>query len=373
MRIERIRVEERHRNDLGDLAELAASITEHGLLHPVVVTQDGRLVAGARRLEAVRSLGWEDVPATFVVKQDDALALLQMERDENTCRKDMTPSERIALGRALEKLEAPNAKARQSEAGREHGRGIASVPANGSYRHRRSNRDTREVVAPAVGMSTATYSRAKQLITAAEGGDERAVKGVAEMDRSGRVTPAYHDWKGRNVRAVPRRSSQRRAERAEQIRDAASQGRNDKEIAAAVGIPVTTVRQIRRDFRIRRGLPTAAERAALIGQLASENHSSYQIAAIVGVSYARVRQLCRDYEIDVPADKSVGRVRRPDATRIVEQTVATLAGLVKGLDALDLAQIDVGDDVQVRQWVISLTESMRALNRFSKQIKEMTQ
>jgi len=44
--------------DLGDLQSLAASIAENGLLHPVVLTSDNKLIAGAPRLEACKALGW---------------------------------------------------------------------------------------------------------------------------------------------------------------------------------------------------------------------------------------------------------------------------------------------------------------------------
>lgn len=40
-------------------------------------------------------------------------ALLEAERDENTCRLDMKPSEKVALGLALEELERPKAEARE--------------------------------------------------------------------------------------------------------------------------------------------------------------------------------------------------------------------------------------------------------------------
>ena len=38
--IKSVRVGERHRHDLGNIAALARSIEEVGLLHPVVVTPD---------------------------------------------------------------------------------------------------------------------------------------------------------------------------------------------------------------------------------------------------------------------------------------------------------------------------------------------
>jgi ParB/Sulfiredoxin domain len=51
-RIDEITVGERHRRDLGNIDALAASIREIGLLHPIVIAPDGRLIAGVRRLRA---------------------------------------------------------------------------------------------------------------------------------------------------------------------------------------------------------------------------------------------------------------------------------------------------------------------------------
>jgi ParB-like chromosome segregation protein Spo0J len=50
MAIADIKVGKRHRRDLGDIAALAESIKAVGLLHPIVVQPDGKLIAGARRL-----------------------------------------------------------------------------------------------------------------------------------------------------------------------------------------------------------------------------------------------------------------------------------------------------------------------------------
>jgi ParB-like chromosome segregation protein Spo0J len=54
MRLADIRVSNRHRRDLGDIASLACNIEEIGLLHPVVIRPDKTLVAGARRLAAFK-------------------------------------------------------------------------------------------------------------------------------------------------------------------------------------------------------------------------------------------------------------------------------------------------------------------------------
>jgi ParB family chromosome partitioning protein len=63
--IDDIKVGPRHRRDPGDLHALAASIAAIGLLHPVSIDGDGNLLAGARRLEACKRLGWTSIPVRF--------------------------------------------------------------------------------------------------------------------------------------------------------------------------------------------------------------------------------------------------------------------------------------------------------------------
>src|SRR5262245_47606303 len=106
--ISSIVVGRRHRRDLGDIAGLAKTIDELGLLHPVVVQADGTLVAGERRLAACRSLGWQTVPVTVVNLTD----IVRGEFAENAHRKDFLPSEIDAIRRALEPLEKAAAKQR---------------------------------------------------------------------------------------------------------------------------------------------------------------------------------------------------------------------------------------------------------------------
>ena len=64
MRIDEITIGARHRRDLGDVAALARSIAEVGLLHPVVVTPTRVLIAGERRLAAAKVLAWAEIPVT---------------------------------------------------------------------------------------------------------------------------------------------------------------------------------------------------------------------------------------------------------------------------------------------------------------------
>lgn len=92
MRIADITVGERRREDMGDIAGLAASIDKYGLIHAIVVDPNGRLVVGGRRLAACESLGMTWVE----IRQWDELTeaeLREIELEENLRRKDLTPYE----------------------------------------------------------------------------------------------------------------------------------------------------------------------------------------------------------------------------------------------------------------------------------------
>lgn len=115
MNVDSITIGTRYRRDLGDIAELAASMKDVGLLQPIVITPDRVLVAGERRLTAAKELGWTDIEVHVVDDLDTAAALLRAERDENTCRKDFTLTEEHALYNALLRMEGLRAKQRQRD------------------------------------------------------------------------------------------------------------------------------------------------------------------------------------------------------------------------------------------------------------------
>jgi hypothetical protein len=93
-----IRIGRRHRKDHGDLQVLADSIALVGLLQPIGISEDRELVFGERRLLACRDiLGWSEIPARTV----DVRSIVEGEFHENEVRKDFTPSERVAIERAI--------------------------------------------------------------------------------------------------------------------------------------------------------------------------------------------------------------------------------------------------------------------------------
>jgi ParB family chromosome partitioning protein len=78
-----------------------------GILSPIVINKSQELIAGRRRLEAARLLGWKTVPVT-VIDKEDALEKLEMEIDENIHRKDFTTDELAEGYNALEKIRNPS-------------------------------------------------------------------------------------------------------------------------------------------------------------------------------------------------------------------------------------------------------------------------
>lgn len=98
MDVASIEVGLRYRADMGDLQRLADSIADIGLLQPIVVTPDRKLIAGERRLRACSEiLGWQEIPTRIV--EIDSIA--RGEHDENEVRKDFTPSERVSIVAAI--------------------------------------------------------------------------------------------------------------------------------------------------------------------------------------------------------------------------------------------------------------------------------
>jgi ParB family chromosome partitioning protein len=108
--INKIKIKERARKELGDLTDLKNSIQKSGLLNPILVTQDYKLVAGERRLSAMKELNYETIEARITpeIQQSE---LMIMELMENVARKDFTWIEEITLKSKLHHYWVDQAKA----------------------------------------------------------------------------------------------------------------------------------------------------------------------------------------------------------------------------------------------------------------------
>lgn len=135
--IEKVSVGDRIRKDMGDLKELSDDIAKNGLINPPVVTPDFELIAGERRLEAMKKLGYKQVEVR-IMKVEDAEHKLNLEINENENRKDFNKSERIEYARQLERIERVKAKERM-------GQGTENFPEVG---------ETRNLVAEKLGIGS---------------------------------------------------------------------------------------------------------------------------------------------------------------------------------------------------------------------------
>lgn len=106
IRIDAITMRARVRKNLGDLGSLMQSMKQYGLLNPIVVNQEHELIAGHRRLESAKRLGWTNIDAVVIAMESD-IVKLEVEIEENVQRKNLTAEELTEAYDKLEKLRNP--------------------------------------------------------------------------------------------------------------------------------------------------------------------------------------------------------------------------------------------------------------------------
>ena len=99
--IDTIVIRKRVRYSLGDLSSLMESLRKHGLLCPILINRRSELIAGNRRLESARRLGWKSINAIVIDKESER-ETLELELEENVQRKELRPEE---LREAIERMQ----------------------------------------------------------------------------------------------------------------------------------------------------------------------------------------------------------------------------------------------------------------------------
>ena len=160
--IDKIKVENRIRKDFGNITELAEDIKQNGLINPpvVIAESDGTftLLAGERRLRAMRSLGYKQVEVRTWGSLTDEQKL-NIEISENEVRKDFSKSERIEYARRLEKIEALRAKERMAVNAKDGTQNFAEVKKG----------ETAQIVAEKLGIGNKeTYRQEKYIVDNAD-------------------------------------------------------------------------------------------------------------------------------------------------------------------------------------------------------------
>jgi len=134
-------VKNRFRKDYGDIDSLSKSIKDIGLLHPPVINEDNILIAGERRLKALKQLGYTEIPVNKINLKE----VIRGEYDENAVRKNFSMQENVAIWEAMESYKNQYDKSALSDSD------------SAGFRRDRASKF--------LGVSTDTLSKAKQIIS----------------------------------------------------------------------------------------------------------------------------------------------------------------------------------------------------------------
>jgi ParB family chromosome partitioning protein len=201
MEISKIKVAERIRKLTEKIDELAANIQKNGLINPITImeTNDGdeyQLLAGLRRLNAARSLGWTEIDVN-IVPPKDAEAALNIEYSENVQRENFTYSEKMDYTQLISEIESAKAKERMLAGktadidpgeflpqGTSEEDNFGKIP---STDHKRKPR-ARDIIGAKIGMSGKQYDMAKYIAKHA------SQEIIDELDRNERtITGTYNE------------------------------------------------------------------------------------------------------------------------------------------------------------------------------------
>jgi ParB family chromosome partitioning protein len=105
--IEDIKVKKRIRKEMGDIPSLADSMKRFGQISPILISKDNVLIAGERRLEAARSLGWTTINAV-TAEIPDELSKLEYELEENSQRLNFSAAETQEAVHRIFRLQNPS-------------------------------------------------------------------------------------------------------------------------------------------------------------------------------------------------------------------------------------------------------------------------
>lgn len=93
----------RFRTEYGDMDALKQSINRYGLLQPLVLDRENRLLAGGRRYRACQMLGLETVPVVYI-DEVDPLRAREIELEENIQREQLSFVEEARLVQEIHNL-----------------------------------------------------------------------------------------------------------------------------------------------------------------------------------------------------------------------------------------------------------------------------
>ena len=250
-----IDVGERAGRTMGDLGPLMASVTGEGLLFPLSRTPAGRLVLGARRLEACRALGWRSVPVVTLTGIWEALDRMELERTPDAL--PLTVADAMGVDLAWRELQWWPKQ---------------PMSPRGTHRDGAVRELHRRTVADALGMNTGQHGMVRILTLAARG---------------------YSEAYGRRTR-VPPEAQQRATEALATIRDRSDIFPAHKRYLA--GLPAAPPANGRK-------LPSRTQARSVSSALAALSGITTGLANVTEVDPAVPRSVTTQWEADAMAAK----------------------------------------------------------------------
>jgi ParB family chromosome partitioning protein len=172
----------RLRNEIGDIENLVNSIKEVDLLHPIVIDENNKLVAGYRRLQACKELGWNKIPC-HVISIDDSLI---GEFHENAVRKNFTVLEIVAITDYIESTR------------------IGHRPKKGDESSPLPKGKTSEVVAKLTGKSKQTIDKIKEINRIVLKNPQKYKRIVERLDKEKMSVNTAHSLLTQKQRSLPK-------------------------------------------------------------------------------------------------------------------------------------------------------------------------
>lgn len=178
---------------------------------------------------------------------------------------------------------------------------------------------------------------------------------------------------GRTYPAARQRTTAEENKR-EQIAMLVKSGASNDDIVKSIGgTSNTTIANVRREMGA--GGPDKSRHAVQhrrdrMREMAANGYTSRQIASELGLSENGCRDTMRSIGVDVPADRAVGKTKRHDSNRIVEQIVADAENLIEGVNLIDYDDLD---RTQIAEWLRSLQASREKLGSFIRRLMKEQQ
>lgn len=175
-----------------------------------------------------------------------------------------------------------------------------------------------------------------------------------------------------NTGVEPDRTGQalRTFKKREQIRSLVADGVPSTEIIKKLGTHSTLVAEVRAEMGMGgtdKSKAAVSQRRKDLRDMAERGFTSRQIAATLAIDEKTVAAIAAKEGVSIHADRVVGKTKRHDSTRIVEQMVMDGENLTADVNLIDFASLD---RQSLSRWIDSLIASHKSLHAFIRRLKQ---